>query len=102
MAEEQPAWEALTAHVRLTVHELVLDVQPSAGGGEVPDGLAPPPPVRIPRTGEGVRADDSGARLGYSWLDAAAGRVLLTRLRRSRSLIGLPAPLGGGCRRRSR
>ena len=72
MPETQPAWEALTAYVRLvnlTVHEIVLDVQPSGGGGEVPDGPAPPPPLRIPRTGEGVRADDSGARLGYSWLE---------------------------------
>lgn len=76
MAETQPAWEALSAHLRpvnLTVQEIILDAQPASGDGEDPDGPAPPSPVRIPRTGKFARADDSGARRGYSWLDAGRG-----------------------------
>lgn len=50
MAETQPAWKALSAHVRLvnlTVHEIVPDAQPAGGGGEDPDGPAPPQEIAV-------------------------------------------------------
>ena len=93
MADTQPAGEALTASVclvNLTEHEIVLDAQPlRASGGDLGGGV-PPSPLRIPRAGEFARVDDAGARLGDSLLSLPAGRVLLTRLRRSRRLIDLP------------
>ena len=76
--------------VNLTEHEIALQAHPSSAAGEGAESANAP--IAVPATSQVARVDDSGARLGSGWLNVPAGRVPLTRLRRSRRLTGLPAP----------
>ena len=98
MARTQPVQDGLAAAVRLvnlTEHEMAVEAQPLTGNGGDPDGTAPVSTLRIPPVGGFARVDDPGARLGDGWLNMPTGRVLLTRLRRSRHVIDPPAPAPG-------
>ncbi len=98
MGDTQPAPEALAIDVRLvnlTEHEIVLDGLQCRATDDGQDGSILPSALQIPQMGEFARVDDAGGRLEDGWLRVPTGRVLLTRLRRSRKVTGLPAPEPG-------
>jgi hypothetical protein len=97
LATEQTAAHALPIEerlVNLTEHEIVVESQvPSGPDGE--PGSPVPATVSIPPEGRFARVDDGAARLDDRWLNAAINLVRVTRLRRSRRVIDLPAPEPG-------
>jgi hypothetical protein len=86
-----PAQERL---VNLTPHEAVLHASEPPGDGEYYDH-AWPGMIRVPPAGRLARVDDGAASLDTRWLDAGAGLVAVTRLRRSDRVMDLPAPERG-------
>ena len=76
--------------VNLTEHEIVVESQlPPDAGGEW--GSPEPSAMRIQPAGGSARVDDDRAELGGLWVNASADLVRVTRLRRSRRVVGLPA-----------
>jgi hypothetical protein len=86
-----PAAERL---VNLTPHDIVLyAAAPPAAGSDLDQ--AEPATVRLAAQGSVARVDDEASRLGQGWLNAGAGLIALSRLRRSGKLTGLPPPVAG-------
>src|SRR6266536_4271639 len=80
--------------VNLTEHDGVGEARALPAGYGAWEA-AEPSTVTIQPAGGFARVDDDRARLGDWWVNASAGLVRVTRLRRSRRVVDLPVPERG-------
>jgi hypothetical protein len=86
-----PAAERL---VNLTPHDIMLEaIELPRRGDDLDQGI--PVTVRLAAQGSFARVDDEASRLRDTHLNAGAGLIPLTRLRRSGKVIDLPPPAPG-------
>jgi hypothetical protein len=95
-ADSLPPLPAEERLVNLTSHEVVLRASEPPSRGEDHDH-AWPGMIRVPPAGRLARVDDRAASLGTRRLNAGAGLVAVTRLRRSAKVMDLPPPERGTC-----